>query len=84
MNNYSKITPRDTVTESEIYEDMSEAFVCFKNKVKNIISQSLQDADIREINITHNITHDDKASESIRQLSQKYRTREITRPEFQM
>ena len=80
MNNYSKITPRDTVTESEIYEDMSEAFVCFKNKVKNIISQSLQDADIREINITH----DDKASESIRQLSQKYRTREITRPEFQM
>lgn len=80
MNNYSKFTPRDTVTESEIYEDMSEAFVCFKNKVKIIISKSLQDTDIRE----NNITHDEMASESIRQLSQKYRTREITRPEFQM
>jgi len=80
MNNYSKITPRDTVTESEIYEDMSEAFLFFKNKVKNIISQSLHNADIKD----DNRTHDELASESIRQLSQKYRTTEITRLEFQM
>jgi hypothetical protein len=80
MNNYSKITSRETVTESEIYEDMSEAFVCFKNKIKNIISKSLQDADISD----DNRIHDELASESIRQLSQKYRAREIIRPEFQM
>ena len=47
MNNYSKITPSDTITESEIYEDMSEAFVCFKGQVKNIISKSFHEVDIR-------------------------------------